>query len=56
MALVGVEKLYPNMVAVHGGANRAVPAPVLVPPSSGVPFLYSFSLWKSQGMVWDIPG
>ena len=26
-------------VAVHGGANRAVPAPVSVPTDAGVPFL-----------------
>ena len=34
---------------MHGGVNRAVPAPVLVVAGTGVPFLYSCCPGKSQG-------
>ena len=36
---------------MHGGANRAVPAPVSVPTDAGVPFLNnaSMSAWQVSG-------
>ena len=49
MQWVGVEKSSPLVATVHGGANRAVPAPVSVSADAGVPFLNKAFRARWQG-------